>query len=78
MLNCSADVVQDLVLRSFFAVQITIFPVVGPVTICSAFGDPRGQGRIHHGIDICAPMGTPVLAELPEPYALARTLWVGP
>lgn len=42
---------------------VTVFPVVGPVTICSAFGDPRNGGTTtHHGVDICAPMGTPVLA----------------
>ena len=39
-----------------------VFPVVGSTTICSAFGDPRGAGAVHHGVDICAPMNTPVLA----------------
>jgi murein DD-endopeptidase MepM/ murein hydrolase activator NlpD len=40
-----------------------VFPVVGPTTICSAFGDPRQGGTTtHHGIDVCAPMYTPVLA----------------
>lgn len=42
--------------------RAAVFPVVGPTTICSAFGDPRGGGKVHHGVDICAPMSTPVLA----------------
>lgn len=41
--------------------EIVVFPVVGPTTICSAYGDPRAHGP-HHGVDICAPMKTPVLA----------------
>jgi len=43
-------------------VRAIVFPVVGPTNICSPFGDPRGEGRTHHGIDICAPMSTPILA----------------
>lgn len=43
--------------------QIVVFPLaVAKYTICSAFGDPRGNGTTHHGVDLCAPMGTPVLA----------------
>ncbi len=41
------------------------FPVedTGPGDVWSFFGDPRdGGARIHHGIDIFAPRGTPVLA----------------
>jgi murein DD-endopeptidase MepM/ murein hydrolase activator NlpD len=41
---------------------ISVFPVAGSTTICSAFGDPRAGGGTHHGVDICAPMGAPVLA----------------
>jgi peptidoglycan LD-endopeptidase LytH len=41
------------------------FPVQGrtPRNIGSGFGDPRdGGARVHHGVDIFAPRGTPVLA----------------
>lgn len=41
------------------------FPVAGRTTrsIGSRFGDPRDGGRrVHHGVDIFAPRGTPVLA----------------
>ena len=41
------------------------FPVegAGPGDIWSFFGDPRdGGARLHHGIDIFAPRGTPLLA----------------
>lgn len=41
------------------------FPVAGggPADIRSVFGDPRdGGARDHHGVDIFAPRGTPVLA----------------
>jgi len=41
--------------------RVIVYPVVGKTTVCSPYGDPRGTG-IHHGIDLCAPMGTPVLA----------------
>ena len=41
------------------------FPVegAGPEDIWSFFGDPRdGGARLHHGVDIFAPRGTPLLA----------------
>ena len=42
--------------------QVIVFPLATPkFTYCSVFGDPRGTGT-HMGDDICAPMGTPVLA----------------
>lgn len=41
---------------------IRVFPVVGPTTICGAWGDVRSGGHIHKGIDICCPKMTPVLA----------------
>jgi len=43
-------------------VQVLVYPVVGKTTVCSPYGDPRGEGRTHHGIDLCAPMAIPVLA----------------
>jgi|SRR5208337_741500 len=42
--------------------QVVVYPVVGKTTVCSPYGDPRGEVSTHHGIDLCAPMGTPVLA----------------
>lgn len=36
-------------------------PVVGP-RVTSEFGDPRGGGRFHAGIDIGVPLDTPVMA----------------
>ena len=50
-------------------------PVQGRVHFVSAFGDPRGAGRIHEGVDIAAARGTPVVANVsgvleqhPNPY----------
>ncbi|MCG8477841.1 MAG: M23 family metallopeptidase [Spirochaetales bacterium] len=53
-----------------FRIRITetaslAFPVegAGPEDIWSFFGDPRdGGARLHHGVDIFAPRGTPLLA----------------
>jgi murein DD-endopeptidase MepM/ murein hydrolase activator NlpD len=41
-----------------------VFPVYGPATFGDTFGAPRGDvhGGWHHGEDIFAPMGTPLLA----------------
>ncbi|TXF85698.1 M23 family metallopeptidase [Neolewinella aurantiaca] len=40
------------------------FPVqnYGPEAIISVFGDKRGKTRLHQGIDIKAPKGTPIIA----------------
>ena len=42
-------------------------PVAGvsPAQVSDSWGDARGQGRAHHGTDIMAAGGTPVLAAAP-------------
>ena len=42
--------------------SIRVYPVVGPTTICGAWGDVRSSDHIHKGVDICCPKMTPVLA----------------
>jgi murein DD-endopeptidase MepM/ murein hydrolase activator NlpD len=41
-----------------------VFPVYGPASFGDTFGDPRGdlESGWHHGADIFAPLGTPLLA----------------
>ena len=41
-----------------------VFPVYGPASFGDTFGAPRGDvsGGWHHGEDIFAPLGTPLLA----------------
>jgi murein DD-endopeptidase MepM/ murein hydrolase activator NlpD len=41
---------------------IQICPVQGPVSFVDSFGWPRPGGRIHEGIDMISPEGTPVVA----------------
>jgi len=41
-----------------------VCPVQGWVRFVSGWGDPRGAGRIHQGVDIAAPKGTPVVANV--------------
>lgn len=60
----------ELLRGGYFRVRITsaaslAFPVedAGPQNILSFYGDPRSGGtRIHEGVDIFAPRGTPLLA----------------
>ena len=53
-----ADVNAQPTLRGF------VFPVFGPVSFGDSFGAPRAdvQGGWHHGEDIFAPLGAPILA----------------
>lgn len=39
-----------------------VFPVYGQAWFSDSFGTPRADTGWHHGIDIFAPMGTPILA----------------
>lgn len=39
-----------------------VCPVGAPVKFVSVFGDPRGGGRRHEGVDLAAPAGTVVVA----------------
>jgi len=39
-----------------------VFPVYGPVSFVDTFGAPRADVSWHHGDDIFAPLGSPVLA----------------
>jgi murein DD-endopeptidase MepM/ murein hydrolase activator NlpD len=41
---------------------ISICPVQGPVSFVDSFGWPRPGGRVHEGIDMIAPYGTPIVA----------------
>ena len=41
---------------------IEVYPVRGPNSFVDSFGWPRPGGRIHEGIDLIAPYGTPVVA----------------
>jgi peptidoglycan LD-endopeptidase LytH len=66
-LGTGATVAAPIVVRSGPPAELDRlhFPVEGrsPSAIGSVFGDPRdGGARAHHGVDIFAPRGTPVLA----------------
>ena len=41
---------------------LLVCPVIGFTAIADNFGVPRGQGRVHEGIDMFGPVGLPVVA----------------
>jgi len=50
-----------------------IFPVVGPVLYRDTWGDARGEGRHHQGVDFIAAWGSPIIAV--EGGTVARLGW---
>lgn len=55
---------EGTVLRVGAPVAAWVCPVQGWVSFVSLFGDPRGSGRSHLGVDVAAPRGTPVVAPI--------------
>lgn len=51
-----------LTLYLFATNRVAAYPVSGPSKLISKFGDPRGGGRRHKGVDLGARAGTPVVA----------------
>jgi len=43
-------------------VALKVCPVQGGASYSDTYGQPRGGGRIHIGVDLSAPVGTPVVA----------------
>ena len=51
-------------------------PVAGPKAFGHTFGDPRPNGRIHEGVDMMSPLGTPLVAVVAG-YAQFKTNTLG-
>jgi murein DD-endopeptidase MepM/ murein hydrolase activator NlpD len=58
-------------LRTIPGAAIQMCPVQGPNSFVDSFGWPRPGGRVHEGIDLIAPYGTPVVAV--QPGSAVRT-----
>ncbi len=50
---------------------IAVCPVAGPNSFVDSFGWPRPGGRVHEGIDLISPYGTPIVAV--QPGSAVRT-----
>lgn len=48
--------------RSSSVVALKVCPVQGGASFSDTYGQPRGGGRLHIGVDLSAPIGTPVVA----------------
>jgi murein DD-endopeptidase MepM/ murein hydrolase activator NlpD len=48
--------------RGASAVSLVRCPVSGGASYSDTYGQPRGGGRLHIGVDLSAPVGTPVVA----------------
>jgi murein DD-endopeptidase MepM/ murein hydrolase activator NlpD len=48
--------------RSTSVVTLKVCPVQGGASYADTYGQPRGGGRLHIGVDLSAPVGTPVVA----------------
>ena len=57
------------------AMQLSVFPVQGPCSFIDTWHDPRGNGRLHIGVDIIAPKGNLVYAVADG--TITRTYHVG-
>lgn len=57
------------------AMQLSVFPVQGPCSFIDTWHDPRGNGRLHIGVDIIAPRGNLVYAVADG--TITRTYQVG-
>ncbi len=52
-------------LRTIPGAPISTCPVQGPNSFVDSFGWPRPGGRVHEGIDLISPYGTPIVAVQP-------------
>jgi murein DD-endopeptidase MepM/ murein hydrolase activator NlpD len=60
----NANVVREGQLLRLNAGPTWVCPVAAPVTDVGAFGVVRAPGVIHQGVDLAAPKGTPVVANV--------------
>jgi murein DD-endopeptidase MepM/ murein hydrolase activator NlpD len=73
--SLNAQVAYKLGLIEAPAMQVSVFPVQGPCSFIDTWHDPRGEGRLHIGVDIIAPKGNLVYAVADG--TITRTYHVG-